>query len=111
MSNLYSSLVAVKGDRKELLAALANLSSFDCDFNGENGVEYAWEETKEKGFESNLEYLLDKVKGIYDDIECVIEFFRFWMEKDKKYYKDYIVRCLTDENAKISVIAFSAIKE
>ena len=106
--NLYSNLVEVKkGDREDLLATLSNLSDFDCDFNGENGIDYAWEETVEKGFESNLEYLLDKVKDIKDDAECVNEFFNYWMERDSNYYHDFKVDYLTDENGKIFAISFS----
>jgi hypothetical protein len=106
--NLFANLVEVKkGDREDLLSALASLSDFDCDFNGENGIEYAWEETVKKGFESNLEYLLDKVKDIKDDTECINEFFNTWMENDRNYYHDYNVDYLTDENGKIYAIAFS----
>lgn len=134
--NLHSNLVEVKkGNREDLLSALASMGDCDCDFNGENGVEYLWDEVwKANGFEnmkdyeeqneydsdededyeeiklkyeSNLEYLLDKVKDIKSDIECINEFFNIWMEKDKNYYHDYNVDYLTDENEKIYAIAFS----
>ena len=108
--NLYSHLVEVKkNDRESLMTALASIGDFDCDFNGENGIDYAWEETIEKGFESNLEYLLDKVKDIESDVECVKEFFDTWMEADRNYYQDYKLDYLTDENGKIFVISFSVL--
>ena len=107
--NLYTNLVEVKvNDRESLLLALENLSNFDCDFNGENGIDYAWEETRENGFESNLEYLLDKVKDIKSDIECVVEFIGTWMKRDN-YYHNYEVNYLTNENGMIYAISFSAI--
>lgn len=106
--NLYANLVEVKkGDRESLLEALSIFGECDCDFNGENGIDYAWEETIEANFGSNLEYLLDKVKDIESDEECVNEFINTWMEKDRNYYHDYEVNCLTDENGKIYAIAFS----
>ncbi len=108
--NLYSNLVEVKkGDREDLLSALASLSDFDCDFNGENGIDYAWKETVENGFESNLEYLLDKAKDIEDDAECVNWFIYTWMERDKNYYHDFKVDYLTDENKNIFAISLSVI--
>ena len=104
--NLYANLVKVeKGNREDLLTALASLSDFDCDFNGENGIEYAWEETVANGFESNLEYLLDKVKDIENDIECVETFVDYWMENDKNYYQDYVLEYLIEDN--IFVISLS----
>ena len=42
-----------KEDAAELLLHLADC---DCDFNGENGAEYLWEDAE--GFESNAKYCL-----------------------------------------------------
>ena len=134
--NLYLNLVEVKkGNREDLLSALASIGDCDYDFNGENGIKYLWDEVwKANGFEdmkdyeeqneynsdedenyeeiklkyeSNLEYLLDKVKDIKDDAKCVIEFFDTWMENDRNYYNDCEVNYLTDENENIYAIAFS----
>ena len=103
--SLYSNLVKVEaGNRKNLLETLKNLSDCDCDFNGENGLDYAWEETIEAGFESNMEYLIDKVKGIKNYIECVAEFVNTWMAEDEDYYDDYKLEYLTDTNGNITVI-------
>ena len=72
--NLYTGLENVKvGNRESLLDALRSLSDFDCDFNGENGDDYLWEEAN--GFESNMDYLINKVRDIKDDEDCVNSFF------------------------------------
>jgi len=106
--SLYSNLVEVeKGNREDLLKALESLSDFDCDFIGENGTEYAWEETLEAGFESNLEYVLDTVKDIESDVECVEKFVSMWMDGDS-YYHDHELNYLADDNGKIYVISLSA---
>ena len=56
--NLYTGLEkVVAGNRNSLLAALESLSGFDCDFNGENGLEYLWGEVWEaNGFENMEDY-------------------------------------------------------
>ena len=106
--NLYANLVEVeKGNREDLLKALESLSDFDCDFIGENGLEYAWEETLKAGFESNLEYLLNKVKDIESDIECVEEFINTWMGNDSDYYHEYELNYLVDDSGKIFAISLS----
>lgn len=107
---LYSILVEVEAaNREDLLKALASMSDFDCDFNGENGIDYTWEEALNKGFESNLEYLLDKVKDIKNDVECVEAFVDEWMETDDDYYHDYKLNYLTDSNGNVFVISLSVV--
>lgn len=106
--SLYTSLIEVEKDnRKSLLEALENLSHFDCDFNGENGTEYTWEETLEAGFESNLEYVLDTVKDIKNDVECVEKFISMWMDEDS-YYHEHELNYLTDNKGNVTVISLSA---
>ena len=139
--SLYTNLVKVKvGNRKSLLDALAELSAFDCDFIGENGVEYLWEEVwEENGFqsyddfelqteepdsdddefeefeeiklkyESNLDYLLDQVKDIEDDRECVETFIETWMDNDRNYYDEHEVNYLTDTKNRVTAISFAVI--
>lgn len=63
--NLYSNLVKVEaGNRVSLLQTLKDLSDFDCDFNGENGADYANEETLRemlsKWFTDKAMYILHK---------------------------------------------------
>ena len=44
MNYMNMRLVKVNGKtREDLLVALASLGEMDCDFNGENGLEYLWE--------------------------------------------------------------------
>lgn len=106
--SLFSNLVQVeKGNRDSLLEALATMSDFDCDFNGENGVEYAWEETLENGFESNLEYLLNEVKDIQDDSEAVQVFFETWMKMDEDYYNEYNLDTITDDEGNVLAISIA----
>lgn len=103
--NLYSNLLTVEaGNRESLLETLKSLSDFDCDFNGDNGTDYAWEETLEAGFESNLEYMLNEVKDIENDVDCVELFVNAWMETDMDYYSAYQLDYLTDSNGNIIVI-------
>ncbi len=109
---LHTSLVKVKAnDRIDLLYALRDIGNCDCDFNGENGLDYAWEETLENGFVSNVDWLIDKVKNIENDIECVMEFFATWMNRDSGYYKEYNVEYILNNNGKIIAICFAAITD
>ena len=106
--NLGLSLSQVKaGDRQDLLNILRGFGNCDCDFNGKNGDEYNWEETNENGFDSNVDYLIDFVKDIEDDEECVNKFFDYWMSKDGNYYADYSVELIKDSKNRITAIAFA----
>lgn len=132
--SLYAGLEkVVAGNRDSLLAALKKISNFDCDFSGENGLEYLWDEVweangfesledyKEKQeydsdededyeeielkYESNVEWLLNEVKDIEDDGECIDTFFKIWMDKDENYYSEYEVNYI--RNTKKKVVAVS----
>ena len=106
---LHTSLERVKaGNRADLLNTLRNMADFDMDFNGDNGEDYTWEEALEKGFESNLEYVIDEVKDIENDEECVKTFFEEWMENDG-YYAEYEVNCLTDTKGRVTAISFASV--
>ena len=106
--SLYASLVEVeKGNRESLLKALASLSDFDLDFSGANGIDYAWKETLDAGFESNLEYVLNTVKDIKDDAECLEKFVSMWLDGDN-YYHEYEFKYLADKNGKVYVVSLSA---
>ena len=106
--NLYSGLEEVKaGNRESLLNALISLSDFDCDFNGENGLDYLWEEAS--GFKSNMDYLIDKIRGIKDDEDCVNSFFEEWMDNDRNYYEELNVSVLKEKKKRVKAISFSAI--
>lgn len=124
--SLFVKLESVKaGNRNSLLSALTSLSDFDCDFNGENGIGYLWDEVwKVNGFdsqedfeskneevelkyESNLDWLLDEVKEIEDDADCVETFFRNWMEHDKNYYDEYETNYIRNKNGKVVAVSFA----
>ena len=108
--SLYLSLKEIKpGNRESLLNALRELSYFDCDFNGDNGLDYLWEEAK--GFTSNMEYLINEVKDIKDDEECVSRFIEMWMERDSSYYKSYELNVITTKQNQIKTIAFAVISK
>ena len=80
--NLHLDMKKVEaGNRGSLLCALAGISEFDLDFNGENGDDYTWDIALENEFESNMEYLLDQVKDIEDDKECIETFVKEWCGK------------------------------
>ena len=126
---LRSILVEVEPDnRKDLLDALCSLSDCDCDFNGENGLEYLWgevweangykdyddfadkhpdvEEKVELKYESNMDYLCDKVKDIESDESCINEFIENWISRDG-YYGEYELNWLTNNDGKIIVLSLA----
>ena len=138
--SLYTGLEkVVAGNRKSLLAALKSLSSFDCDFNGENGLDYLWNEVWEANgfesledyeekqeydsdededyeeiklkYESNVEWLLNEVKDIEDDGECIETFFETWMDNDRNYYDEYEVQCISNSNGNVVTICFATVGE
>ena len=96
----------VGGYRKDLLAALKSIGDDDRDFTGENGEQYLWEKALDGGFSSNREYLLDKVKDIESDTECVKAYFETWKENDG-YYKDAEYQVIENRNGYIEVIVFA----
>ena len=126
---LRSHLAKVEPDnRKSLLAALCNISSCDCDFNGENGLEYlrdeVWEangyedyddfankhpdvgEEVDLKYESNMDYLVDKVRDIKRDEDCIQQFIYGWMGNDG-YYGEYDLNWLTNDDGKIIVLSIA----
>ena len=106
--NLHMSLVEVNaGNREDLLDALRSLSDYDCDFNGENGIEYLWDEIDENKFDSSMDYLISEVKDISDDEECVRYFIATWMEHDKNYYEEYQLDFIKDGEDNVIAIAFA----
>lgn len=108
--SLYSNLVKVKKkSRKGLLEALALLCNFDCDFTGKNGIDYNWEETNDKEFTSNLEFLLNEVKEIPNDNEVVQAFIEEWMNRDSHYYSEYNYDTLTDSKGNVLAISLAVV--
>jgi len=102
-------LVKVNGKtRNDLLAALATLGEMDADFCGDNGEEYLWDEAEEEEFESNMEYLLNNIKGIQSDKELIENFIERWIAFDS-YYKDHALEVIYDKNGKAEYIALALV--
>lgn len=90
--------------KAKVLDALCDLSVNDLDFIGENGAEYLWEESE--GFESNRDYLLNKVAQ-YDDINVMIyKYFDRWIGHDC-YYDAYEYKIIYNEIDEIIAIALT----
>ena len=135
MNSINMKLVKVNGKtREDLLAALSELGEMDCDFNGENGIEYLWdivwkangfkniEDYEEKNeydsdedddyeeielkYESNMEYLLDSLKEEALDKDVIEQFVSNWIGGDN-YYKEYILDIVYDDNGKAECIALA----
>ena len=134
MNSINMKLVKVNGKtRKDLFVALSELGELDCDFNGENGLEYLWEvvwnangfksfddyEEKEYDldeeddyeeiklkYESNMEYLLDLLKEEIADKDVIEQYISNWVGNDG-YYKDYILDVVYDKNGKAECIALA----
>lgn len=94
--------VAVKDNLEE---ALRELAEHDADFCGENGDEYLWEETREAGFETNLDFVLDEIKDTKDDEEKINEFIERWILSDN-YYKNPEYQIIT-KNYEVRGIAIA----
>ena len=106
---LHTGLEEIKvGNRESLLNALKDLSSFDCDFNGESGDEFLW--VGAEGYDSNMDYLIDKVRNIEDDEECINTFFNTWLSADC-YYAKWDVSVITDTKKRAKVVSFPAVSE
>lgn len=105
---LISKLEEVKDDNREsLISALKNISEFDNDFTSKNGKDFLWKEAKK--YNSNMEYLINEVKNIEDDKECIETFFNRWMEHDGDYYIKYQLSLILNEKKQVKVISFCAI--
>lgn len=97
-----------KDDLKKMLVWMGNI---DCDFNGENGLEYLWLEAKEKEYQSNAEYLADLVVDNYDRdtfdeefiVSCAYKFATEWSNRDYYYTK---IEILVDRYRDTDIYAF-----
>jgi hypothetical protein len=95
-------VATVSGKEKQnLLDALMELSQNDCDFNGENGLGYLWDEAE--GFESNMDYLINKVKDIDDVTDMVNTFVSSWIDRDG-YYGQYEVEVITHNDEVVAIV-------
>ena len=107
MNNINMKLVKVNGKtREDLLVALVSLGEIDADFNGDNGIEYLWDNVDSTKYESNMEYLLDTLKDKETDKELIEEYVSSWISRDS-YYKEHILEVVYDENGKAECIALA----
>jgi hypothetical protein len=91
----------VPNTKEGALSCLSDLAICDNDFNGENGLEYLWDEAE--GFVSNAEYCLSIAEQEPTPREMVEKFISLWMSKDH-YYEDYDLGILVrDGNLFISL--------
>lgn len=86
---LHSVAVYEVGNTKDLVDALCYLSDLDCDFNGENGVDYICEDAKENGFKSNQSYyssiVLRELNNGLDECVVIEKFLKAWLDHDNYY--------------------------
>lgn len=82
-------------DLSDVETALVELGTIDSDFCGSNGDDFLWEEAKDKGFETNAEFLANYVTSYSERLpnKSVVDYCnRFteeWMKRDSYY--SYIV--------------------
>ena len=90
-------------DKNEVAQCLMSLADCDCDFNGENGLEYLWEEAE--GFESNAEYCLSIAQNETTPREMAEKFISLWMGRDAYYY-DYNLGILEQDGKLFMSLAY-----
>ena len=72
-------------NKNEVAKHLLELADCDCDFNGDNGLEYLWE--KAEGFESNAEYCISIVKNESSTEKMIEKFVSLLMGGDSYYHR------------------------
>ena len=111
MTHTKNELIVAKvenpGDKESLIKALSVFGENDYDFNGENGSDYLWDSAK--GYESNKDYCLDRIKNLPADTtdeECIKRYMDLWVGSDG-YYKSPIHEVIYDTNGNAEFIALS----
>lgn len=112
MSNANSLMVEEIKNKDDLKKMLVWMGNIDCDFNGENGLEYLWDEAKIKEYQSNAEYLADMVvdnydRDIFDEefiVGCAGKFTEEWANRDH-YYTE--IEILVKRYGNTDIYAFS----
>ena len=94
----------IPNTKEDASTCLMNMADFDCDFNGENGPEYLWEEAE--GFESNAEYCLSIAEQEPTPREMVKKFIAMWMGRDY-YYEDYDLRVIVRDDTLFISLAYT----
>lgn len=95
---------SIEGNTKQekinnVVEAMCSFADIDCDFNGENGPDYLWEEAKTGNYESNLEYTADMCRKADNPEEALLKFAEMWLGRDF-YYKEYscAIECVAKED-------------
>lgn len=72
------------------------LFSENGDYNGENGIDYANEETRAAGFDSNLEYAIDTAyKKHGSELQSLVEdVYKDFIFEEGEYYKNKEIQFL-----------------
>ena len=110
MNNLLVETTVIENinNKNEILKALCDIS--DEDFNGNNGNDYLWDISKNQGFKTNQEFVINLIKQKnYDSYQDLINaYFNEWFIRDY-YYRAYNVN-ITEIGIK-AVVTLSAITE
>lgn len=102
--NLEHYYEVVPYDKDEVESCLLSLADCDNDFNGENGLEYLWEEAE--GFESNAEYCMSVAKKEENIRDMIEKFISMWMGRDY-YYEDYDLGVLVQNHMVFISLAYT----
>jgi len=95
---------------QDLLDTLTEIMQVDADHSGENGPGYIWEEAKNKGFETNIDFLVDLVKDEPSHKEIIDSFMTELIERDF-YYTNSDYEVIYDEEGRAECIAFAFASE
>lgn len=90
-----------KNNRESAFDCLAELSTRDRDFNGENGTENLWEEAR--GFDSNKEYCLSLIERCTTTRSMIEKFIFNWFGNDNFYLKYKLDVVEIDDNLFVSL--------
>jgi hypothetical protein len=91
-------------DKDEVADCLMSMAYSDCDFNGQNGPEYLWDEAE--GFESNAEYCLSVAQQEPTLREMIEKFISMWMGRDQ-YYEDFDIAVLVQDDKLFISLAYT----
>lgn len=102
--NLEHYYEVTQNTKEGALSCLSELALCDYDFNGENGLEYLWEEAE--GFESNMDYCLSIAEQEPTPRAMVEKFISMWMGRDY-YYEDYDLGVLVRDDRLFISLAYT----
>ena len=86
---------------------LLGIADYDCDFNGDNGDEYLWDEAE--GFDSNAEYCLSIARQEPTLQAMIQKFMSLWMGRDPYYYSYDVGTVAENYNLFVSIVFITRI--